>query len=64
VPGRAERLLARFGSTPDEAGLAVLAVDSRGTTWDAIRGGFGPDVAFLDRALERTFEIHRLRHDD
>jgi phospholipase/carboxylesterase len=35
----------------DDAGLVLLAVDSRGSTWDVIRGGFGPDVAFVDRAL-------------
>jgi phospholipase/carboxylesterase len=32
-------------------GLLVLAPDSRGTTWDVIRGGYGPDVAFLNQAL-------------
>jgi phospholipase/carboxylesterase len=37
-------------------GIVVLAPDSRGTTWDAIRGEFGPDVAFLDRALGHTFD--------
>jgi phospholipase/carboxylesterase len=34
-----------------ERGLLVLAPDSRGRTWDAMRGGYGPDVAFLDDAL-------------
>jgi predicted esterase len=28
---------------------------TRGPTWDAIRDGFGPDVGFLNRALERVF---------
>src|SRR5207245_5513403 len=37
------------------AGVAVVAPDSRGTTWDAIRDGFGDDVAFLNRALESAF---------
>lgn len=32
-------------------GCAVLAPDSRERTWDAITGGFGPDVRFLERAL-------------
>jgi phospholipase/carboxylesterase len=49
--------LRRMGSAPDDAGVAVLAPDSRGPTWDAVRGGFGPDVEFLNRALERVFEI-------
>jgi phospholipase/carboxylesterase len=30
--------------------------DSRDATWDGIRGGFGPDVTFIDRALARVFE--------
>jgi len=36
-------------------GIVLLAPDSRGTTWDVVQGGFGPDVAFLDSALERVF---------
>jgi len=39
----------------EELGLVVLAPDSRGRTWDVIGGAFGPDVAFIDRALARTF---------
>ena len=45
-----------LGSAPEEAGVAVLAPNSRQTTWDAIAGSFGEDVEFLNRALERTFE--------
>ncbi|HEX8391934.1 MAG TPA: hypothetical protein VF665_06185 [Longimicrobium sp.] len=40
----------------DAYGLVLLAPDARGQTWDAIRGGFGPDVWFIDRALEHVFE--------
>lgn len=40
----------------EELGVAVLAPNSRDTTWDAIRGSFGEDVDYLNRALERTFE--------
>ena len=36
-------------------GMLVLAPDSRGTTWDVIRGGYGPDVTFLDEALTAVF---------
>lgn len=49
-------MLRYLGATPNEAGVAVLAPNSRGVTWDAIRGGFGEDVELLDRALERVFE--------
>jgi phospholipase/carboxylesterase len=36
-------------------GLLVLAPDSRGKTWDVIRGGYGPDVEFIDKALVQVF---------
>lgn len=45
-----------LGSTPEEAHVAVLAPNSRDTTWDGIHGGFGPDVDFLNLALQRVFE--------
>ena len=52
--------VARHGLDPflpfaDEAGLILLAPDSRRQTWDVIRGGYGPDIAFIDRALMQTF---------
>jgi phospholipase/carboxylesterase len=39
----------------DAAGLLLLAPDSRLLTWDIIMGGYGPDVAFIERALAHTF---------
>ena len=39
----------------DEAGLILLSPASRRQTWDIIRGGYGPDVAFIDRALAAAF---------
>jgi phospholipase/carboxylesterase len=55
--GSAERQLGRMGTAPSDAGVAVLAPDSRGGTWDAISGRFGRDVSFLNQALERVFEV-------
>lgn len=53
----AEDMFWYLDSTPDETGVAVLAPNSRDTTWDAIGGeSFGVDVEFLNRALERAFE--------
>ena len=49
-------LLRRFGTATDDLGIAVVAPDSRGGTWDAIRSSFGRDVTFLDRVLEHVFE--------
>ena len=39
----------------DEAGVILLSPASRQQTWDVIRGGYGPDVAFIDRALAAAF---------
>jgi predicted esterase len=52
----AEDMFWYLGSTHEEAGVAVLAPNSRGTTWDAISNTFADDVTDLNRALERTFE--------
>jgi len=54
--GNGAGVLRRVTAAAEEAGVAVLAPDSRDSTWDGIRGGFGPDVAFIDRALARVFE--------
>jgi phospholipase/carboxylesterase len=40
----------------EEFKAVVLVPESRDGTWDVIRGAFGPDVAFLDQALELTFK--------
>lgn len=52
----AEDMFWYLGSTHEEAGVAVLAPNSRDTTWDAIGGSFGSDVELLNRALERVVE--------
>ena len=49
-------ILRRLGPYADDVGLVVLSPDSRASTWDAVRGRFGPDVVFLTRALERVFD--------
>jgi phospholipase/carboxylesterase len=54
--GSGAGVLRRLGSVADEAGVAVLAPDSRASTWDAIRDDFGGDINFIQRALERVFE--------
>lgn len=42
-------------SNAEGRGLVVLALDSRGTTWDRVRGDFAADVGFMDAALTHTF---------
>jgi phospholipase/carboxylesterase len=59
----AAHLLPHFQEQVDAAGLLVLAPDSRGSTWDMLLGDWGPDVAFLERALERVFSTCVVRPD-
>ena len=55
--GSSDGILRRLGAAADEAGVAVLAPDSRDeSSWDAIGGDLGPDVVFLNRALQRVFQ--------
>jgi phospholipase/carboxylesterase len=53
--GNAQGGLAPFQALADAAGLILLAPDSRRQTWDVILGEYGPDVAFIERALAQTF---------
>jgi len=54
--GSGEDILDWLGPVTEEAGLAVLAPDSRDSSWDAVRYNFGADVGFLNRALQRVFD--------
>jgi phospholipase/carboxylesterase len=54
--GNARGGISHFLDLADEAGTIVLAPESRGRTWDVLVGGYGPDVEFIDRALEQTFD--------
>jgi phospholipase/carboxylesterase len=49
--------LAQLRGAADEAGIILLALSSRGPTWDFVlgRGRYGSDVAAIDRALEHAF---------
>jgi phospholipase/carboxylesterase len=58
--GSGAGILRRLGATAGDAGIAVLAPDSRDSSWDAIRGTFGRDVAFLTLALQKVFEMTAL----
>lgn len=49
-----------YAGRAEDRDMVFLAIDSRGATWDVIRGAYGPDVRFLDRALEHTFERCRI----
>src|SRR5829696_504120 len=53
--GDAEAGLALLRPLAEERGLLVMAPASRGSTWDAVRGRYGPDVELVDRALATVF---------
>ena len=53
--GSSTGALRPFRSLADEAGLVLVAPESRGVTWDAIRSSYGPDIAFIDRVLTSVF---------
>jgi predicted esterase len=53
--GAAQGIISRLSSVADSVGFVVLVPDSRGPTWDAIRGEYGPDIAFIDSALKMVF---------
>lgn len=52
--GNARHALAPLLDHAEAHGL-LLAPESRRRTWDVILGGYGPDVAFIDRALTWVF---------
>ena len=53
--GNASRGLYPLRDLADEVGLILLSPASRQQTWDVLRGGYGPDVAFIDQALAVAF---------
>ena len=53
--GNAAGFVERFRTLLDDFGLLALVPDSRIFSWDIRFGAFGPDVAFIDTALEHTF---------
>ena len=53
--GTGRRAIRDLQDLADARGLVLLAPDSRAYTWDIVLGGFGPDVEFVDRALEEVF---------
>ncbi|MFI5310231.1 MAG: alpha/beta hydrolase [Gemmatimonadales bacterium] len=52
---RPESQLSLLQGIAESRGIALLAVKSLDYTWDAIRGEYGPDIAFIDRALKEAF---------
>ena len=55
--GGAGQMLDLLTPAAQAHGVALLACDSRASTWDVIRGGYGPDVLFIDNALAAIDDI-------
>ncbi|MBC8210454.1 MAG: hypothetical protein H8E21_05250 [Gammaproteobacteria bacterium] len=53
--GRADAFRYMF-PLAQESGVVILALDARHNTWDGIDSGFGPDVEFMDAALQFIFQ--------
>ncbi|CAA9278970.1 MAG: Phospholipase/carboxylesterase [uncultured Chloroflexi bacterium] len=53
--GNAHHGLGFFLDHADTAGLILVSPESRRATWDVISGGYGPDVSYVDRALQLVF---------
>lgn len=47
---------AQYEARAEARCFAILAPDSRTATWDLAEGRLGPDIAFIDRALEHIFD--------
>jgi phospholipase/carboxylesterase len=53
--GNAHHGLAPFLPLAEQRGMVLLAPESRRETWDMLFGAWGPDVAYIDAALEQIF---------
>jgi phospholipase/carboxylesterase len=54
--GSASDQIALLRDLAEQYGFYLLAVDSYGPTWDAIRGTYGRDAEFIDLALQHAFD--------
>lgn len=55
--GDAQGGLSFLRAAAEQLGIVILAPASRGGTWDAIRGGYGPDTEVINRALDEVFSF-------
>ncbi len=54
----ASRIMPVLQAAAENQAFLVLAPQSLDATWDAIRGGFGPDVRAIDEALDFVFDAY------
>lgn len=60
--GESTGILHPFKALADQTGMLILAPESRKKTWDVVRGSFGEDLEFVDRALESVFSRYSIRN--
>ena len=58
--GRSRYGISPFRSLTDTNEVILFAPDSQRSTWDVIMGGYGPDVAHIDNALEYIFSHYTI----
>ena len=58
--GEAQHGMALLRPLADAKQLILLAPSARRDTWDVIHGGYGPDVALIDRALGKIFSHYAI----
>ncbi|WP_197094565.1 alpha/beta hydrolase [Microvirga massiliensis] len=58
--GTASQMIDLLIESAETYGIILLAPESRERTWDVITGTFGPDVSFIDRALQDVFQHHAI----
>lgn len=58
--GTGERAIQRLLPHADATGAIVVAPDSRDETWGVVTGNEGPDLDFLDTALEKMFRSYAI----
>lgn len=58
--GDARGTLPILRAEADLRGIILLAPESEASTWDMIASRYGPDVAFIDRALDTLFERYAI----
>jgi phospholipase/carboxylesterase len=53
--GNARQAIELLREPAERLNVVLLAPESRRSTWDLVLEGYGPDVAFIDRALTHVF---------
>ena len=43
-----------------QTGMILLSPQSQSSSWDVIRGGYGPDVQIMDKTLKSVFERYTI----